>query len=896
MNPWKRKLAAYLHDPPSKTLDIRNHGERSDRAFRQAGFVDTEVGDYFRRADHTGAAADRLPFPDSRSAALSCAFDGVRNAFLHPFGSSACRFTAEFPSADLASELESSVQPALSEASLAGLGNEDEVARARFFAHWRLWPTRAAEADHRFALLPADTRIPDHTIWNHMQVVSALDGCVQADGTWKPAFLRLQIGPVQDFIAAARSTRDLWSGSYLLSWLMAAGLKHLSGKAGPDAVLFPSLREQPLFDLHWREELWSKVSISDQGSVWKSLQWTNRQLLLPNLPNVLLAILPADQAKAVAKETADAIRAEWNRISASVWSELRAVGLLDEDQHSRFLGQVERFLSITWQSTTWPETLEEAVDWADGFGEKMPVAVAADRVKAVVTMATDQMPVHHRDRRYYRDDSRAALNNPGLAWSVVLAMNQWQLDAVRQTREFQASAAGGWQVGSRFEKDSLTGKEEALAGGADWAARATRHTDLWKALFKHSDHVGAITLVKRCWHHTYLSKSPWSLQTGSKDFPMANTRGIACGDPDAKEDDRHEDLSEASVEAMSDEERYFAVLAFDGDEIGKWMSGEKAPKFGDQLADYQDGSGTIRQGARPYFERPEFKAFLECRRPLSPSHHLQFSEALGNFALLCANRIVEAYQGRLIYAGGDDVLAMLPATKAIACAQALRNAFQGNPVMGPNARLLFDSKAPGFLTSPDHTDDRKNPIPILVPGPTADASVGIAMAHFKAPLQDVVRAATAAEKRAKRAPLNRASLAITLMKRSGEQVEWGTRWDSGGLELYQSMLNALASEWVSQKFPYRIQQLIEPYLDRASDGGPQAEASSGFTPEIARKALSLDLRTAAERQRGREYKPERAQSLVQTADAYLQNLETPSLMVAGLLGLCRTVAFSHRST
>jgi hypothetical protein len=110
------------------------------------------------------------------------------------------------------------------------------------------------------------------------------------------------------------------------------------------------------------------------------------------------------------------------------------------------------------------------------------------------------------------------------------------------------------------------------------------------------------------------------------------------------------------------------------------------------------------------------------------------------------------------------------------------------------------------------------------------------------------------------------------------------------------MLNALASEWVSQKFPYRIQQLIEPYLDRASDGGPQAEASSGFTPEIARKALSLDLRTAAERQRGREYKPERAQSLVQTADAYLQNLETPSLMVAGLLGLCRTVAFSHRST
>ncbi len=38
------------------------------------------------------------------------------------------------------------------------------------------------------------------------------------------SLLKLQIGPVQESIAQARSTRDLWSGSYLLSWLMAAGI------------------------------------------------------------------------------------------------------------------------------------------------------------------------------------------------------------------------------------------------------------------------------------------------------------------------------------------------------------------------------------------------------------------------------------------------------------------------------------------------------------------------------------------------------------------------------------------------------------------------------------------------------------------------------------------------
>ena len=42
-----------------------------------------------------------------------------------------------------------------------------------------------------------------------------------------------QAGPVQPFIAAARSTRDLWSGSYMLSWLMAAAA-NMGGKENPN--------------------------------------------------------------------------------------------------------------------------------------------------------------------------------------------------------------------------------------------------------------------------------------------------------------------------------------------------------------------------------------------------------------------------------------------------------------------------------------------------------------------------------------------------------------------------------------------------------------------------------------------------------------------------------------
>ena len=124
-----------------------------------------------------------------------------------------------------------------------------------------------------------------------MQIVSALAGCQVGDGrALKPAFLKLQIGPVQDFIAQARSTRDLWSGSYLLSWLMATGVKTLSAEIGPEAVVFPNLRGQPVFDLQWRGELWERVHIGDV-SVWDSLDHDHRDLLTPSLPNIFLAVV-----------------------------------------------------------------------------------------------------------------------------------------------------------------------------------------------------------------------------------------------------------------------------------------------------------------------------------------------------------------------------------------------------------------------------------------------------------------------------------------------------------------------------------------------------------------------------------------------------------------------------
>ena len=122
---------------------------------------------------------------------------------------------------------------------------------------------------------------------------------------------------------------------------------------------------------------------------------------------------------------------------------------------------------------------------------------------------------------------------------------------------------------------------------------------------------------------------------------------------------------------------YVAILAFDGDEMGKWVSGVKLPGLLTQVSNKAKEYLNDIQGAN------------DVPRLLSPSYHLQFSETLANFATKEAEKIVEAHGGQLIYAGGDDVLAMLPATRAIECSKELREKFRKSYSDDKKYLLLF---------------------------------------------------------------------------------------------------------------------------------------------------------------------------------------------------------------
>jgi len=920
MTDWKRKLLAFLHDPPEKAYDYSpEHGKRAQL---YAARIDLDLSEWKDKlADHTAAAADRFIFPATkREQDGHWADTGVQGLggglqFIHPLAGG--KVDTAFPTEDEALGFCRDGFP-----DFAGIDDP----QLRFWLIWRLWRHYTVEqpAARQFSLglasLPADTRIPDGTIWHHDSVVSALEGARDAEGRFAPAFLLFQVGPVQEFIAQARSTRDAWSGSYLISWMMAHAMKALAEKLGPDCVIYPSLRGQPLYDWLEQEKLKMARHRTAEGkasrSFWEEndLQGHQDLVLTPNLPNRFLAVVPAGfsakqletvfDADGWDSEKSDAELSEWARIVRACWRFV-AAEKMPAGAKDLWGFQVRQFWQVAWQLWPWQE-VKPAMDLFKTIplGKESLLHLGREIALAI--------PKLHKDVRCYTA-GLAEVKNSGWAWSAHYQLLAHRLDARRQTRDFDA-----WRSSTKpGHKDYFSGKEEVIAT-SEWL-EAARKNGVLRHLFRNDDELGAANLIKRVWHRAYLehlsnfhaeladlteiresfdsvmavAATPFAdrlLQRSANPSPIreafltfmqaasdarqAFPEAIARWEMDERAWFRHTDASvffvetwERAINGCRDEaacspmatalaslrelleecgccpSKYFAVLALDGDQICKWLSGEQTPGV----------EQVVTEKAAKYFREhvPNARAWLKSKRPISPSYHLQFSEALANFGLYCARRIVEAHHGQLIYSGGDDVLAMLPADQAIACAQGLRLAFQGKSTeliahsVG-RCRHLFVAGAPdGFVQLKDGDRSRGCRLPaepswpLLVPGSKATVSVGIAIGHIKEPLQELIHEARQAEKRAKADPqhevfdrtsnkrcwkLNengwgRDALAVTLFKRSGETLRWGAKFDSAAfplLDLFQAFFrhqpDAPEREMpISGKFPYRIAELLSRY-------------------------------------------------------------------------------------
>lgn len=555
---WQTKLHARLHDPAEKALvllrDPEGHEGGTSRALhRDLGFESLPIKDWLdpdnaevldrvlfkngipvtmyrhvQRADWWAAGADRPQWPLEE---ITVPTKGGQTKTLKIADWAQVRWTKSplliHPltgrEIDLRSLGDTDIgdikQRSFDHFSRLIVKNGETVDwRRTLLAFWRFGPELAEDEDNGklgllWPLLPADTRVPDHSIWDHLDLTSAFAGAFAADPDGEPALLALSVGPVQGFIAAARSTSDLWAGSHLLSRLSWEAMKIVCERLGPDAILFPRLRGVPQVDVWLRDE----VGLPNER--FKDCQWTRKStdanpLFVATLPNRFVAVVPHGQVAQIAEDIAKHVRGWLRDKGLTVVDRLLQAAEIKKEgpprdesvyAYRQMRDQLEGFPELHWVAVPFSlikprnenrQTDLDTVRLSEGMAPFFGVATGT----ACGFLDTPAWQVLQKEV-CFADRTVFFAPKPGALYPAVYDLAERVLVAAKSTKPFRQTEQKGWRC-------SLTGETEWLTTDPAQLERSYRKqtNTLWAkvaekkpAWAKNGEHLGALQAIKRLW-------------------------------------------------------------------------------------------------------------------------------------------------------------------------------------------------------------------------------------------------------------------------------------------------------------------------------------------------------------------------------------------------------------
>lgn len=908
MTDWKLKLAAWLHDPAEKALilmrDAVGHEWGTVKRLREV--LGISHGDFDKRADWLAAAADRPNWPceagKARPTWATVRFH-ERPVLIHPLSGA---------SLELGKLSDVEVGPLTSVsfdhfAELAARVGHDP--RLTFLAFWRFGPEAgrwATELGSLWQMLPADTRTPDHSIWAHLDTVSALHTAL-ADGD-QPALLAMSFGPVQGFIAQARSTSDLWAGSHLLSSIVWEALRTIVVALGPDTVLFPALRGVPAVDAWLLAQADAfRPLFEDIGAEFIDTGDDTNPLFAAALPNKFVCLVPSRRTRELAEAAIAAARRRAHEIAAESASRVfAAAGVeLADTTRAQIAAQMDEFPEAFWAAATWPM----AADVRD-------TAAAIEQLQgALDTIHPDLARQGVFDDRTWRVLTRELKlegwqfwqPNAGILYPAVYELAERSLAAAKAARPFAALDQQGHRCTQCGEREWLTDRRDLLGTN-----RTDRQKDsVWGQLAgkrrswaKEGEHLCAVCTAKRLWptlfaaevsrivgkpidrfvvstHALALATSlgrllaDWTIESGIQLADLSRQHGIHGDDPVALPKALHTQMRRtvdantayvlkrlpATIERLRDAddrspmdkalvdlfgkdskpEAYYALIQMDGDRMGAWLAGNE-DRY--KLSYRETWHPQVRAQVDRFAQHDEaLRDYLTTLRPPSPARHAAISQALNDFSIHLARHVVEdCVKGKLLYAGGDDVLALVAVDDLFDAMQLLRLAYSGlaphdnmklgghlgalRPGGGERQRGLLLKDGFGLLGGRLMT----------LMGHKATASMGAVVAHHQAPLGMVLRQLREAEGRAKNhqrknaagQDIDRDAFCIRVLKRGGGEVNVTSPWwpvdadqrpeaGTSALRLMKDLRDELAQTSFSRGAIYRAQLWFEGMTDEQGD-------------------------------------------------------------------------------
>ena len=866
---WNNKFTAYMHDPIDKVFDIRGHEKRAEELIGKYG-LDMPNDDFWRTADGIASGFERGQVPSfNKDENKNGAIDFLNNPFIsHPTSSIegldiklSDSITAEKVWDGLLEYVTKTIGMKAGKGGYSDCfkGDESSFAIARFlYTHlvlrFKLAEENVADLGALWHRLPADSRFSDHSIWQHNQLTSALYSCMELGNGDKEArkenigLMVFSITPVQPFIAKARKLRDYWSGSVLLSWLAFEGIKWVMENLGADHIVYPSLIDQPLVAEYLKRK-W-KIDENFAPEIWE-----HHRKDIASFPNKFLFFIPFDKAESITEEIEKHIKKEWMNITEIVLQKLsRQVKVDSNSDEGRYLKSLfERQNGNYWD-----------MQWAGVrlVGEKDIKEISKLLTKSNYENQIDILGIFNeiiKDREHYEKAGK------GVLYSVSHSLVQSALATEKTQKHINRYEEPGekCQMCGEFEvlhskeyKNDISAREYSENIKGFWK----KVEELWKgsADFKEGERLCSICLTKRIVGEALRENKEYhilnSVFENSDSFPSTTMMAL-CNYYKRENilEDKQKEIAQKLYENKSnkykdvkDRDKYYTILLMDGDKMGDLVNGKTIGSTWESIM-HPD---MVERLKNPNFEakyRENWQKIFRDnpKRLLTPSIHAAISESLGDFAMYGVAPIIKKCEGRLIYAGGDDVCAIMPLDTVLEAADEIQKYYRTSfRIIKPNGESKeitgneFKPK-PGKLSLNLGNGEKDND--------KISISAGILICHHKENLSEMIkRAHSLLDKKAKE-EAGRNACAIELRKRSGGSRYFVRKWNEENTwNSFKNVGKAIKSskkEGVSTSLVYRLETFrvgIEAILD--SNSGSKSELLEKFIKkQLERSQLKVDI-------------------------------------------------------
>ncbi|MBW4629040.1 MAG: type III-B CRISPR-associated protein Cas10/Cmr2 [Brasilonema octagenarum HA4186-MV1] len=214
---------------------------------------------------------------------------------------------------------------------------------------------------------------------------------------------------------------------------------------------------------------------------------------------------------------------------------------------------------------------------------------------------------------------------------------------------------------------------------------------------------------------------------------------------------------------------WWVIILGDGDGMGKYVSGEKLKTYKEYIEVLQVAEASTKVAG--------WDKLLETKKRMGPATHVGLNRALLDFS----NRLVpylteHRFCGKVIYSGGDDVMAVLPLEDLPEYLLSLRAAWcGGEDICGDiDSDISFTSQGGYWFPQwkQQNTDFSKLPNrPLFTMGEGATMSIGIIIAHKSVPLPTVLENLWEAEKSGAKKMPDKNGLCFRIIYGGGNTLE-----------------------------------------------------------------------------------------------------------------------------